>query len=523
MIFMLCNMALAAWMIGSITLLIVKADEETSQYRDSLQALNEYSDIHGFERPFRKRLRRQLKLYFKGRALADEQVLKDFPVSVRRRVLKRLYLPTLYKTSLMSNIHQRFIDSFLTSCVVEVFSPGEEILARGSIATDLYLLVEGTVKLVSKLAMMNISDSRSKDDSTTGYTSTLGGSDEGEDLGIKTLHPGSFINDVSFFTETPQTDAVKTATVCKTLTMSQAAWKIIAQNHPGSVGKILHNLLLKVEEMTEEADGSFDITLSNSVSDLNESSYTSAGVIESSARQSDDNVEDDDNDTPEEEMQQTMASVQTHTAVIACQDLIRMHINKLRDDHITKFLFACSRGDTATISLMCDQGFDPNTGDYDGRTGLMVAAQSGRTDAVRTLSEYQANPNVIDKHGNSALYEAVKNNHEKAMDVLLEGGAHLGFKESEAASTLCQTVFDGDSQKLKHLIQAKIDVNAGDYDRRRAIHIAAAEGNLVALKILTESGTDVNVRDRWNNSVMDEAKASRNAQVIEFLKKYDVN
>jgi hypothetical protein len=39
----------------------------------------------------------------------------------------------------------------------------------------------------------------------------------------------------------------------------------------------------------------------------------------------------------------------------AVTDLVKMHMSKQLDDQTTRLLFAASRGDTATISLMCDQ------------------------------------------------------------------------------------------------------------------------------------------------------------------------
>jgi CRP-like cAMP-binding protein len=65
---------------------------------------------------------------------------------VRRKILRKLYLPSLLSTNLMKETRQQFVDSFLSLCSVEVFSPGEELLQRGSISADLYLLIDGTVE-----------------------------------------------------------------------------------------------------------------------------------------------------------------------------------------------------------------------------------------------------------------------------------------------------------------------------------------------------------------------------------------
>jgi hypothetical protein len=163
-IFMFLNIVVQSWIIGSITLLIVKSDEKTGNYRDSLQVLNQYSTMHDFDETLQTNLKTQLRLDFNNREIADEQVLKNFPSAVRRKVLRKLYLPSLIKTNLMKNIRQQFVDAFLTSCSVEIFSPGEEIVERGSISSDLFLLVGGIAEITTPSEYTN---------SSTEFTSIL--------------------------------------------------------------------------------------------------------------------------------------------------------------------------------------------------------------------------------------------------------------------------------------------------------------------------------------------------------------
>lgn len=152
MSFMMVNIVVASWFIGSITLLVVKGDEKTGEYRDSLETLQQYSELHEFEDEFAEGLKRQLRLDFSNREIADEQVLKNFPSAVRRKILRKLYLGHLENTQLLKGIRPQFVDAFLTSCTVEIFSPGECIIDRGSILSDLFLLVGGIAETTSSLS-----------------------------------------------------------------------------------------------------------------------------------------------------------------------------------------------------------------------------------------------------------------------------------------------------------------------------------------------------------------------------------
>ena len=312
-----------------------------------------------------------------------------------------------------------------------------------------------------------------------------------------------------FFTESPQIDTVACLTVCKTLTMTRSAYKLIAEDHPGSIAKILQNLMNRVDDVAQ------NIKLPRGLSMLRAGSmfYRSENDID---------APDDatpsygatDNDS-EKIRKEYFRQKDTITAV---QDLVKMHMSKQQDDLTTRFLFAASRDDRLTVDLMCEQGFDPDSADYDNRTGLMVASMKGNTGVVKRILDFSADPNLADVHGSTALYEAVKNGHEQTIDALIARGAKLCMSESLAASVLCQAVFDGDILFLKRLLRAKIQVNAADYDKRAAVHIAAAEGNVAALKVLVEFGADLTVEDRWKNTAEQEARRAKATPVLEFLK-----
>ena len=504
MMYMLSNIILQAWVIGSITLLIVRSDEKTGLYRESLQTLNHFAAINGFDKRLQKSLKTQLRLEFENKELADEQVLQHFPSSTRRKVLRKLYLPHLIRTNLMKDIRQQFVDAFLSACTVEMFSPGEELLTRGSVSSDLYLLVEGVVKVMPWGSDNKEVLAESTFDDKSNYGTSIADSENassgvgGGKRGL--IFAGEFINEICFFTESPQIDTIRTKTICKTLTMSRSAYSQICEDHPGSVGHILHNLLEKAEELADEFvttgteggnEDANDDTLPKRISLLRAGSSF---------------IPDSEHGSYNADLRRSTMQVRSKAAVTAIRDLVKMHMNKLKDDHTTRFLFAASRNDLSTVTCMADNGFDCNSSDYDFRTALMVSAMKGHTETVSKILEYQANPNLVDVHGTSALYEAARNGYDDTMRVLLEHGAKLCMTEGKAASVLCQAVFDGDILQLGRLLKAQIQVNAGDYDGRTAAHIAAAEGNVAALRLLVEYGADLTLKDRWHNSVIDEAK-----------------
>lgn len=467
---MLINIVVAAWIIGSITLLMLTGDNKTREYRESLEILDQYGHMHKFDAILMNKLKKQLKLEFNNREFSDDAVLRYFPSAVRRKILRQLYYEHLAKTDLMEGVRPQFVNAFLASCSVEIFGAGEEIVERGSTLSDLFLLVGGVSEITTSAEEISFLEQSSSYSQRTPTQSTL--------------QAGDFAGEIGFFTDSPQLHSVFSVTVCKTLTMSRSTYKLLAQDYPGSIGKLLQNLLAKVEKasMTARLPKSIETLRIGSNLGYSNGSYQSLEDIDENHAMLPDN------------------NLGTESLTVV-KDLVQMHMNRNLDDETTKLLFAASRGDTRTIHMMCSHGFDPNNHDYDRRTALMVSSMKGNFDVVKLLLQFGAEPNLLDMHGSSALLEATKNGHDDIMNFLLEHEASLVMSDSQAAAVLCQAVYDGDVLYLKRLLRAGINVNAADYDKRTASHIAAAEGNAAAIRILAEHGADLSLADRWGNTV----------------------
>jgi len=532
-LYVMGSIVIQAWIIGSITLLLIKKDEKTGHYRDTLEKLDRYSEIHGFDEAFRKRLETQLQLNYHTREIADESILRFFPVSTRRRVLRKLYGPVLADTELLRGVRPQFVDAFLSASWVEIFSPGEEILRRNAISSDLYLLVGGRIRCGSGPGGGGGGD-RVPPSSRDPAPRDPRRDDYDDDYDATHRTAGDFVNEIGFFTESPQLDTVTTVTVCKTLTISRSAYGLLAQDHPGCSGRILRNLLEKVQA-ADRALGSTTARFSDAPPPpMIGPEYLRAGSAFSPHRTDTEGwgprcasrggsttmMSDEDLSSSIRSTSRRLASTSTSKETAAIEDLVRMHIEKQKDDHTTRFLFAASRGDARTVSAMCEQGgFDPNSTDYDSRSALMVASMKGNAEVAAELLRCGADPNLVDMHGSSALYEAARNGHEGTMEVLLRGGAELRMDDGLAASVLDRAVFDGNTPLLRRLLRAGIRVDACDYDQRRAVHLAAAEGNLPALELLVEFGADLTARDRWGNSAEDEAaRAAESGRVLAYLR-----
>lgn len=198
--------------------------------------------------------------------------------------------------------------------------------------------------------------------------------------------------------------------------------------------------------------------------------------------------------------------------------LVASAIAKSTEHRNNMFLTACSSADTDMVLQMLQQGHDAQACDYDGRTGLMLAAAGGHRAVLRILLAARAHVNAVDNGGRTALDEACGKGHDDVAQQLKKRGARLGASGVCLASQLCEAVFEGDMPMLRRLIAAGAAVNSCDYDKRTALHIAASEGSLCAVRLLVEEGhAKPSVRDRWGATPLAEAHRVGAQPVIDYL------
>lgn len=65
-------------------------------FRSAVEALDEYAKLNALPTSFVQPLKTQLKIDFENQHVADERVFEYFPSSVRKNILRRLFMPCKY-------------------------------------------------------------------------------------------------------------------------------------------------------------------------------------------------------------------------------------------------------------------------------------------------------------------------------------------------------------------------------------------------------------------------------------------
>uniref|UniRef100_A0A383VAB8 Cyclic nucleotide-binding domain-containing protein n=1 Tax=Tetradesmus obliquus TaxID=3088 RepID=A0A383VAB8_TETOB len=714
-VFLLFNIALGAYILGTITLLVVKNDERTGRYRDLSSNLKTYSTLNALPPELKDEMQEHLRLKFNHQEASDDQVLSIYPTTIRRRILRHLYLRHLRASYLFRGTPRKFLDALLAGSRLELFRPGVDLLAAGDAVNELFVVVAGRVELRSPLdpSVSQYDWGGDYADSMTSLdplSSMMGELDldvnsapaNGGGLGIytgprKLLGPGELFGEISFFTEIPQMENVRSLSTVRVMVISRSAFESIERSFPIASRLVLENLRRRSESQVaaefpglggsggraelqqllascpsslmyswaspelvelmmadvapadpDQPGGSSPFgSLSSSSSSSSSGSWditdtaaitTDASQITTSSSSSTLQVSGPISVSPQQQpLQQQQSPVLTsgtysdrplsaaaaeaqaaagktsksssrsrdgsrsaksgsssssssgRRALSARQELvlsnlvrvmavINQHMAKQEEDRTTDFLYAATRGDVMKLRSMLQQGFNPDSADYDGRTALMLACVRGHRDVVDLLLSAGADAKLDDNLGRSALLEACYHGHDVIIDTLTSAGVRLapaaactaaslpspssssssgstasrfsmggisrsgssthssssGLPEGDCstgqhsgsstswalqlASLLCNCVYECNLPLLRRLLRAGAPVDIGDYDKRTALHISAAEGNAVMVRVLVEEGgADMLVQDRWGNTPLDEARRVGAAQVVDYL------
>ncbi|GIL56055.1 hypothetical protein Vafri_11509 [Volvox africanus] len=579
-VYLLFNLFLGAYIIGTVTIMMVRADEHSKSFRESMSHLHEYSRENELPERLYKAMRDHLEVHFDAIQTTDDSVLSIYPTTIRRLVLRHLYLQPVRNCYLFKGCKQRFLDALLNAARVELFLPGVEIMTEGDNVVDLLIVMLGEC-LVSRGGQRiggvygtsnmnasalgseaNISFMNSRGPSETG---SLGGQSAGGSCsdsvgkggevslsvqgsvdrsvhninggatpllspgGISLLSPlagatskalnlssplkkgpSDVLAEIAFFTDAASYETVVGRTPVRVLSLPKASWELLVQQFPQQAKQILDNVQRAAEtavvDNLKQAAIAHQLTASQLHVAL--SLVSGNGFADS---------------TDPMVLAQTRDALTHHqmemiTRLDDMRTVAEAHTRKCDEMRTFEFLNTAAQGDVESLRTMLAQGISPNTADYDGRTGLMLAAAKGHDEMVQLLLDAGAEKDKTDAFGISALAEAVKNEHDSTIELMLKYGATLGAGGLAVASEMCTAVYEGDLVKLRRLLRSGAPPDACDYDKRSALHIAGAEGNLAAVKLLIEEGgADPNFQDRWGNTALDEARRVGATPVVAYL------
>ncbi|KAG1669745.1 hypothetical protein FOA52_001574 [Chlamydomonas sp. UWO 241] len=536
-LYLLFNIVLGAYILGTVTMLMVKGDERSKTFRDKITTLREYAHINELPEDLEKDMRQHMELSFQSEQCSDAQVLTQFPAAIKRRVMRHLYLEPLKACYMFKGCKARFFDALLAGCSIEVFAPGVKFLSSGDVVSDLYIMIEGEADVHQDVPGGRQSTagtgghstgSMSRRASLTGpgsnRSSASGGSVAGSMSARSSAAAGKIdrtcttsdcFGEVAFLTETPMMESVYTKTVVSILVIPRSAYTPLASEFKSQVHLVSQNISKRVQgvlmpqlqaalDMHERVPGSIHERIP-------------PGFLDSFDNLTGCDLPDD----IVTELAKWLPPDRMHT-LEECREAyatVKNHRNKTERQRMFELLTAATRGDVDAVRTIVEAGCNPSSADYDGRTALMAACQHGKEPVMAYLLSKKAHHGGKDTLGRTALLYAVRGSHVEIIHRLVDAGATLAHSSDIIAEEVMEAVAEGDLALLARFLQAGTnpDLAGGHADHRTPLHAAAAQGSITAVKLLLEAGADVNAADQAGRLPVDEARRSRSMLVVDLL------
>ncbi|XP_021676270.2 potassium channel KAT2 isoform X2 [Hevea brasiliensis] len=147
--YMLFNLGLTAYLIGNMTNLVVHWTSRTRNFRDTVRAASEFATRNQLPPRIQDQMLSHLCLKFKTEGLKQQETLNGLPKAIRSSIARHLFYPIVEKVYLFQGVSHEFLFQLASGMEAEYFPPKEDVILQSEASTDLYILVSGTVDLIS--------------------------------------------------------------------------------------------------------------------------------------------------------------------------------------------------------------------------------------------------------------------------------------------------------------------------------------------------------------------------------------
>lgn len=179
------------------------------------------------------------------------------------------------------------------------------------------------------------------------------------------------------------------------------------------------------------------------------------------------------------------------------------------------FFVAVKRDEPEAIAALLSRGFDPDTLDPQGHSGLFLALRDGSLKVARALVDWpRTNVETRTANDESPLMMAALKGHTDIAKKLVERNADVnktGWTPLHYAAT------NGHLAIMELLLENHAYIDAESPNGTTPLMMAAHYGTPAAVKLLLEAGADPGLRNQLGLSAMDFAMRANRRDAAELI------
>jgi len=181
------------------------------------------------------------------------------------------------------------------------------------------------------------------------------------------------------------------------------------------------------------------------------------------------------------------------------------------------FFMAVKQDAAAPIQRLLQRGFDPNTVDPSGQTGLFIAMREPSPLVAQVLIDWpKTDVNLLNSKGESALMLAALTGQQDLAEKLIKKGADVN---KTGWTPLHYAASKGHLSIISLLLENSAYIDAESPNGTTPLMMASMYGTPEAVKLLLEEGADPNLKNQQGLTAQQFAQRANRPDAVEALTK----
>jgi ankyrin repeat protein len=179
------------------------------------------------------------------------------------------------------------------------------------------------------------------------------------------------------------------------------------------------------------------------------------------------------------------------------------------------FFLAIKQDNAPVIQSLLQRGFDPNTVDPNGQTGLFIALREPSPKVAQALVDWpKTDVNALNSKGESALMLAALKDHQALAEKLIKKGADVN---KTGWTPLHYAASNGHLAIISLLLEQHAYIDAESPNGTTPLMMAAMYGTTAAVKLLLQEGADPQLKNQQGLTALQFAQRGNRPDAVEAI------